>query len=139
VTFGRLSSLTILGAVAGLSVSGYLTGAHYADVAPVCAGGGDGCRRVQSSPYAELAGVPVALLGAGGYAAILLAASLRGEGARLAAAGLSIAGLGFSGYLTYVELVIIEAVCQWCVVSAALMAVLAALSVARVLAAPDDR
>jgi uncharacterized membrane protein len=60
-------------ALAGLAVSGYLTYIHYAGIAPVCAGGGGACERVQSSHYAELAGVPVALLGLVGYALILAA------------------------------------------------------------------
>ena len=34
------------------------------------------------------------------------------------AAFLSLVGFGFSAWLTYVELVEIEAICQWCVASA---------------------
>lgn len=51
----------------GLAVAGYLTWVHYAGLDPVCGGG---CERVQSSTYADLGGVPVALLGLGGYATI---------------------------------------------------------------------
>ena len=55
-------------ALLGLAVAGYLTYVHYAELEPICAGGG-GCERVQNSSYAELAGIPVALLGLIGYAA----------------------------------------------------------------------
>jgi uncharacterized membrane protein len=49
-------------AVAGLAVSGYLTWVHYAELESFCSSISD-CERVQSSDYAELAGIPVALLG----------------------------------------------------------------------------
>lgn len=117
----------------GIAVSGYLTYVHSAGIAPICAGGGGGCERVQASRWAELAGVPVALLGLVGYLLILASTLARGESASLAAAGLSMVGAGYSAYLTYVELFEIDAICQWCVVSAVLMALLLAASVARVL------
>jgi uncharacterized membrane protein len=123
-------------ALAGLAVSGYLTYIHYAGIAPVCAGGGGACERVQSSHYAELAGVPVALLGLVGYALILAALRLPGEAGRLTTALLALVGFGFSAYLTYLELFEIDAICQWCVASAVLMTALAAVSAARLLRAP---
>jgi uncharacterized membrane protein len=46
---------------------------------------------------------------------------------------LALAGLGFSAYLTYLEVFEIEAICQWCVASAAVMTALAATTVARLL------
>jgi uncharacterized membrane protein len=49
----------------------------------------------------------------------------------MAGFGVSLAGFGFSVYLTYLELFKIEAVCQWCVASAVLMTVLFALNAAR--------
>ena len=44
-------------------------------------------------------------------------------------------GFGFSAYLTYLELNVIHAICQWCVASAILMTALAILTVTCVLAA----
>ena len=123
-------------ALAGLAVAGYLTYVHYAGVEPVCAGGGGGCERVQSSSYAELGGVPVALLGVIGYAVILASLAVPGDPGRFLGALLALAGFGFSAYLTWVELVEIEAVCQWCVVSAVLMTGLALTTAARALLDP---
>jgi len=125
-------------AAAGVPVAGYLTWVHYAGLQPLCVGGGGGCERVQSSAYAKLGGVPVAVLGLGGYLAILAAALAPGELARLATAGLALVGAAFSAYLTYLELFVIDAICQWCVASAVLMALLAVLAVWRVLAAPVE-
>lgn len=134
----RLSRLGIGLALAGIAVAGYLTWVHYADLEAVCVGGGGGCERVQSSDYAELAGVPVALLGLVGYVAIAAALVAPGEAARMGAALLALAGAGFSLYLTWLELFEIEAICQWCVASAVLMCGLAVVTVLR-LRGPDAR
>ena len=114
--------------LAGLAVAGYLTWVHYADLEPICAGGSGGCERVQSSDYAELAGVPVALLGVIGYAAILASLAVPGDAGRFAGALLALAGFGFSAWLTYVELFEIDAICQWCVAKAVIMTALAVIT-----------
>ncbi len=120
----RIVALTV--AVLGIAVAAYLTYVHYAGLEPFCAGGGGGgCERVQSSTYAMLGGIPVAMLGLGGYVSIAVALVVPGEAARLAAAVLAVIGFGFSAYLTYLELFVIDAICQWCVASAALLTVLA--------------
>jgi len=102
--------------------------AHYAGLEPICAGGGGGCEQVQSSSYASLAGIPVAVLGLAGYVAILAALLAPGEQAQPAAAALAVIGFGFSAYLTYLELGVIDAICQWCVASALLLTMLAVLT-----------
>jgi uncharacterized membrane protein len=132
----RLRPAIVLLALVGLGISGYLTYVHYAEIAPICASSG-GCERVQNSSYAELAGVPVALIGIVGYAAILAATLLPGEIARLGASSLALGGFGFSIYLTYLELFEIDAICQWCVASAVVMSVLAVLTVLRALRAEE--
>jgi len=126
---------TAVVAVAGLAIAAYLTIVHYAGGEPVCAVA-HGCATVQQSAYAELAGVPVALLGLAGYVAILVSLAREGEAWRTATAFLALAGFGFSAWLTYVEVVRLDAICIWCVGSAACMTLLAGLSVARVLSAP---
>ena len=125
-TVGGLRAAAVAVALAGLGIAVYLTVVHYAGETPVCAIS-HGCATVQQSEYAELAGVPVALLGVVGYVGIL--ASLI-AGARSAAAFLALAGAGFSGWLTYVEVVELQAICSWCVASAVCMAALAGLCVA---------
>ena len=126
----RLASAAV--AAVGLAIAGYLTAGHYAGGSPACAIA-HGCEVVQQSRYAELAGVPVALLGLLGYAAILASLARDGETARTVTAFLGLAGFGFSGWLTYVELARLDAVCSWCVASAASMTLLAALAVTRLL------
>lgn len=101
-------------AVAGVAVAGYLTYAHYADASVACIVG-SGCETVQSSSYAEIAGVPVALVGVVGYGAILAALAWSDAIGRLVAAALALVGLLFSAYLLAVQLFVIDALCAWCV------------------------
>jgi uncharacterized membrane protein len=121
--------------IAGLGIAAYLTVVHYAGGEPVCAIA-HGCATVQKSTYAELLGVPVALLGLLGYVGILAALARDGEQGRTAAAFLSLAGFGFSVWLTYVEVARLDAICIWCVASAICMTLLAGLSAVRLVAAP---
>jgi uncharacterized membrane protein len=130
----RLRVAAIACSMLGLAIAGYLTYVHYAGVSPVCEIA-HGCEKVQTSQWAKLAGIPVALLGLLGYAGILAALVARGEAALTAAAGLALVGAGFSAYLTYREVFTIDAICIWCVASAVLMAALAVISVARLLRA----
>jgi uncharacterized membrane protein len=108
-------------AAAGLLISAYLTWVHFAKVAPVCVGGSGGCETVQSSRYATVLGVPVAVLGIIGYAGLLFSAVLRGELGVYLGFLFALAGTLFSAYLTYLEVFVIHAICQWCVASAAIM------------------
>ena len=128
----------IVVAVIGLGIATYLTIVHYTGGAPVCAIA-HGCETVQKSDYSKLAGIPVAVLGLVGYLGILAALIKDDENARSAAAFLSILGFGFSAWLTYTEIALIDAICIWCVGSAICMTILAALNVTRLLtAAPKE-
>ena len=124
----RLRIAAAVLALAGLGVAGYLTWVHYADLEAICAGGSGGCERVQNSDYADLAGVPVALLGLIGYGAILASLALPGDLGRFSGAVLALAGFGFSAWLTYVELFEIDAICPWCVASAVIRTALAVVT-----------
>jgi uncharacterized membrane protein len=120
-------------ALLGVAVAAYLTWVHYAGLQPFCVGGGGSCERVQSSQWSELAGIPVAVLGLVGYLLILVSLALPEDVGRSAAALLALVGAGFSGWLTYVEVAKLGAICQWCAASAAIMLALAVVSVTRLL------
>lgn len=117
-------------ALAGLGVATYLAATHLGDQPIACNGLGD-CNYVNSSEYATVAGVPVSLLGAGAYAAMLGlvgAASLRRSFELLLAAwGLALASFAFSAYLTWIELRVLEAICIYCVASAVIVTALFAI------------
>jgi uncharacterized membrane protein len=86
---------------------------------------------VAESSHSELAGINVAVVGVFGYLLLLGAALLRGDGARLAGFALALVGFGYSVYLTWLELFVIDAICQWCVASAILMTLLFAVNAIR--------
>jgi uncharacterized membrane protein len=129
----RLRGAMIALAVIGLGVASYLTYIHYAGINPACTAG-QSCVKVQTSQWSKLDGIPVALLGLIGYIGILasLLAPEREE-TRLATLGLTVAGFGFSAYLTYRELFSIHAICEWCVSSAVIMTILLICSIVRYL------
>ena len=79
------------------------------------------CQSVQASSYATIFGVPVAALGLVSYSGLLLAALLRGEAGVYLGLLVALVGTLFSAYLTYLEVFVIHAICEWCVASAALM------------------
>lgn len=119
-------------ATIGLGVASYLTYVHYAAINPVCTT--SSCLKVQTSAYSKLAGVPVALMGLIGYVAILGSLLVpESETSRFATLMFTLAGFGFSAYLTYRELFSIHAVCEWCASSAGIMTILACLAVWRFL------
>jgi uncharacterized membrane protein len=123
----------------GFLDAAYLTYVHYFNLgALACFGAHSGhssCLTVQSSSWAKVAGIPVALLGLLGYvglfASYVVADRLDGELGRAAGFGIALIGFGFSMYLTYRELFTIHAICEWCVGSAVCMTVLVVLTAIR--------
>lgn len=114
----------------------YLTWYKIGGTAALCEGLGD-CSTVNNSRFAEIGGVPIALLGAGAYLLLLAvhAAEWRGdlasENAVLIAFGLGLVGTLYSAYLTYIEIFVLKAICPFCVVSALLITVIFVASVLR--------
>jgi uncharacterized membrane protein len=118
---------TALLSLAGMLVSAYLWMFKHGYIGSLACGTG-GCATVQFSPYSQFLGVDVALLGFVAYA-LLLGLSMLGlqpawqarrEPAR-AALLLSAGGVLFAGYLTWLELFVIHAICRWCVSSAVII------------------
>jgi uncharacterized membrane protein len=116
--------LAVLVALAGLFVATYLTLYKLGFIGTLSCSVGS-CETVQLSRWATFLGLPVAVWGLG-YYALVFALTLAGVQERFAdSRGLSLAlvlltawGLIFSAWLTYLELFVINAICQWCVVSA---------------------
>jgi uncharacterized membrane protein len=129
VSAATLRRVAVATALAGLAIAGYLAITSLTDTAPVCATGG--CETVQESDYAHIAGIPVAVLGVAGWLTLLVLALLPGERALTAAAVVALAAAVFGVYLIALQLVVIEAICQWCVVNDLLALVAAAVAFAR--------
>jgi uncharacterized membrane protein len=121
----------LMGSLAGVAVSGYLTVLHYDRALPLaCSSAGVvNCERVLTSPQAVWLGAPVAVWGVVWFvlAATLAGASLAQPGAVEPAwirrAGLAWAALGAGVVvgLIYTELVVVGAICLWCSVVHALV------------------
>ncbi len=124
---GPIVLVQVLAAVIGLLISLYLAATKLAGGVPACLPGG-GCETVALSEYSSIFGIPVALLGTAFSVVVLvtLLAWVRGRDRRLlyAAYALALFGVVFVGYLTYLELFVIRAICQWCVGYAISMVVL---------------
>lgn len=93
------------------------------------------CETVQLSEWATFLGLPVAVWGVGAYLAVLALALIGLQPAFAESRAISwlMVGLNtwnvlFSGWLTYLELYVIDAICMWCVVSAVLMLAIFVLS-----------
>jgi uncharacterized membrane protein len=123
-----LRTVAALIALAGIGVAAYVAVADAASGSPVCLASGHGCETVADSHYSHLLGINIAAIGIVGYAALLAAALIRGDAGRFSGFFLAAIGCGYSLYLTYVELFVIDAICQWCVASALLMTLLLAVN-----------
>lgn len=114
--------------VVGLFVAGYLSYIEITRQEAVCGPVGN-CNAVQQSEYARLFGIlPIGVLGVVGYALILILWAIEMNGPasqkRLATIGigaLSLFGVLFSIYLTFLEPFVIGATCAWCLTSAVIM------------------
>ena len=123
----RRQAIAVL-ALAGLFVALYLWLYKLGVMGELQCGTG-GCDLVQASRYAELLGLPVALYGVVGYAALFAVslaavrpAAAEHRGPDLTLLALSSAGFVFTIYLTALEAFVIHAYCRWCLGSAALIA-----------------
>lgn len=122
IAIGALSAV-------GIGIAAYLLVARATATPLACPTGG--CDVVQRSRYSELLGVPVAALGLVAY--VTLAATALGRNELLAAAGAAVglAAVVFSSYLLLVQLVVIGAVCAWCIAADVVTALVALLAIVR--------
>ncbi len=132
----RHRQVIVLLAVVGFFIALYLWLHNIGLIGELKCGTG-GCETVQSSVYARIAGVPVAFFGVIGYAAIfaiayagLQPAWAARRGPTLLLAALAAGGVLFTGYLTYLELFVIHAICRWCMGSAAIIAAICVAALA---------
>ena len=105
----------VLLAVLGIFVSALALREHYrTDSSPCTINERWDCGIVNHSPYAMLAGIPVAILGIAGYL-LMGALALRRSYRLLLAAAL--VGLAFSLYLAHIEAHVLGVWCIYCVIS----------------------
>ena len=125
-TIAKLPLAAAVVAIIGIADAVYLTVQHYA-AAPVPCGAGFDCEMVLTSPYAEIAGIPLAAFGAVAYFVAFSLALLTAFGNRQMwklLGGQVVLMACFSGWLIYVQAALIHAFCQYCLISAATTATL---------------
>ena len=120
-TIARLPVAAAVVALIGIADAVYLTVKHYA-AEPVPCGAGFDCEMVLTSPYAEIAGIPLAAFGAVAYFVAFSLALLTafGDNRMWKLFGIQVVLMAcFSGWLIYVQAALIHAFCQYCLISAA--------------------
>ena len=123
--------LFVILAVLGIIVSSLALREHYrSDSSPCSINDKWDCGIVNQSPYAELSGVPVSVLGMAGYAAIALLALLGRFRLLLA---FTLGALAFSLYLTHVEAHILQVWCIYCVTSLGIISLTSLAALATVM------
>lgn len=116
-------------AMVGLAEATYLLVLYLTGETAVCGGSPD-CFRVLGSAYARIAGIPVAAFGALAYFGVFSFATLAAFGNGHARRFLAfIVGTMFVGtlWLLFVQAFLLHAFCRYCLFSAALVFILAAL------------
>lgn len=108
----RLSKALLAVSFLGFVDAAYLTIQHFANSIPPCTIGG--CETVLTSPYAEILGIPIALLGALYYIAIFFL--VLSDRRRIFTVLVS-AGFAVSLILLGLQLFVIRALCLYCIFS----------------------
>jgi len=95
------------------------------------------CETVNTSRWATFLGLPVAAWGLGFYVSTLALVFVGIQERYADSRAISLAlvamtgwGVLFSGWLTYLELFVIDAICMWCVISAGIVAIMFVVSLA---------
>ncbi len=123
----RLSSLILAGV--GLIDALYLTGVKLSNTYTLCGPVGN-CETVNTSQYSQVGGIPIALFGAGAYLVLLILLLFErhndfwAEYSPMLVFGVSLAGVLYSAYLTFLEIAVIRAICPYCIISAIIMVLL---------------
>jgi uncharacterized membrane protein len=127
-----LNTIAAFISLAGLADAIYLTVVVMTGETASC-GGSTGCIEVLGSPYARIAGIPVAFLGVWGYFAAFGFATFAGFGYKRAQGLFALtvcAMFAMTLWLLYVQAFVLHAFCRYCLFSAAFTFLLAGLVVA---------
>ena len=129
--------------VLGLLVSIYMTIYKVTSNNAMCLGSGD-CSTVNASSYSEVNGIPVAVFGVLGYAAILATLYFENrnnffkQNGTLMVFGMALTGFIFTAWLIYVEVAIIKALCPFCITSQVAMTIIFIIAVTRLIRQPQS-
>ena len=129
--------------ILGLLVSIYMTIYKVTSNNAMCLGSGD-CSTVNASRYSEVNGIPVAIIGVLGYLAILTTHYFENQNhffkqnSALMIFGMALTGFLFTAWLIYVEIVLLKALCPFCVTSQTAMTLIFIIAVMRLIRQPQS-
>lgn len=129
--------------VIGILVSIYMTIYKITSNDTMCWGSGD-CATVNASKYSAVYGIPTALIGVGGYLALLALHLLENRNQHMKANatlylfGFALTGFLFTLFLIYVEFAILKALCPFCLTSQTVMTIIFIISVIRLVRQPQS-
>ena len=129
--------------VLGLAVSIYMTIYKVTSNNAMCLGSGD-CSTVNASKYSEVNGIPVAIIGVLGYLAILATHYFENhnnffkQNSTLMIFGMALTGFIFTVWLIYVEIVLLKALCPFCVTSQTAMTIIFIIAITRLIRQPQS-
>ena len=138
-----LYRISIALTIIGLLDSIYMTIYKLTDNQAMCLGSGQ-CSAVNASSYAVIYGIPVAVFGILGYAAILATLWFENryrflqQNGTLMVFGMALTGFLFSLWLIYAEVFLIKALCPFCITSQAAMTLIFILSIIRLVRQPQN-
>jgi uncharacterized membrane protein len=135
----KLRLILLAGSIIGFVDALYLTWMKITNNPRMCIQGLGDCFTVNTSKYSEIAGIPVAILGAAAYLALFLIlfnedrTNFLKTNSVLFIFGITLTGTLFSAYLTYIEIYVIRQICPFCVLSAITMLILLVISIIRLI------
>ncbi len=127
----------LIAAIIGALDSTYLAWIKLTHNETLCAPGLGDCFTVNTSRYAELFGIPIALFGLATYVAIIAILLLEKrigflkENGTLALFGIGLVGVLYSAYLSYLEEFVLHAWCPYCILSAVMITIVFIVSIIR--------
>ncbi|MBL6962135.1 MAG: vitamin K epoxide reductase family protein [Anaerolineales bacterium] len=133
----KLSIIALAAAIIGALDAAYLTWVKLSHNEVLCAPGIGDCYTVNTSRYSELYGIPVAIFGLATFLLIIAILVLEPrlpfleENGSLILFGISLIGVIYSAYLSYLEEFVIHAWCPYCVLSAIVITIIFIISIMR--------
>lgn len=130
-----LRKIAIAATALGIIDSIYLYIIKITNNKALCIQGVGDCWSVNTSVYSEFFGIPTAILGLVAYTTMLIlwillpGSTFFKNAAPVLNFGISLVGVIFSAYLTYLEIAVIKAICPFCVLSAILIVILFIVSI----------
>jgi uncharacterized membrane protein len=140
----KIRQVNIVLALIGLLDSSYLTWLKFANDPRMCIQGLGDCWSVNISRFSVVYGIPIAILGICAYGFLFLLNFFEDRNKFIKnnsvsiSFGVTLVGIIYSAFLTYVEIFVIKAICPFCVFSAVIMLSLFIITILRLYRMKDE-